>query len=155
MSKEFRPWKIDEAQLLPPSVQDYVPKDHLSRLIVALVREELDLSAISGSYTSGLGQPPFDPRMMTALLLHGYASGVYSSRRIARATVERADFMMIVAGDPPDFRTISEFRRRHLKALAALFVQVLQLAEKAGLVKLGTWRSTAPRSRRTRPNTKP
>jgi len=118
-------------------VQDYVPKEHLSRLIVALVREELDLSAMSGSYRSGLGQPPFDPRMMTALLLHGYASGLYSSRRIARAAVERADFMMIVAGDPPDFRTISEFRRRHLKALAALFVQVLKLAEKAGLVKLG------------------
>jgi hypothetical protein len=75
--------------------------------------------------------------MMTALLLHSYASGLYSSRRIARATVERADFMMIVAGDPPDFRTISDFRKRHLKALAALFVQVLKLAEKAGLVKLG------------------
>ncbi|WP_353027435.1 transposase [Mesorhizobium sp. M0991] len=69
--------------------------------------------------------------------MHGYASGIYSSRRIARAACERADFMMIVAGDTPDFRTISEFRRRHLKALAALFVQVLQLAEKAGLVKLG------------------
>ena len=137
MSKDFRPWKIDEAQLLPPSVQDYVPKDHLSRLIVALVREELDLSAIAGSYRSVLGQPPFDPRMMTALLLHGYASGIYSSRRIARAAIERADFMMIVAGDPPDFRTISEFRRRHLKQLAGLFVQVLKLAEKAGLVRLG------------------
>ena len=125
MSKEFRPWKIDEAQLLPPSVQDYVPADHLSRLIVALVCEALDLSAITGSYTSVLGQPPFDPRLMTGLLLHGYASGIYSSRRIAKAAVERADFMMIAAGDPPDFRTISEFRRRHLKALAALFVQVL------------------------------
>ena len=137
MSKDFRAWKIDEAQLLPPSVQDYVPRDHISQLIVSLVRESLDLSAIIGSYRSGLGQPPFDPRMMTALLLHGYASGVYSSRRIARAAVERVDFMMIVAGDPPDFRTISEFRRRHLKALAELFVQVLKLAEKAGLVKLG------------------
>jgi transposase len=137
MSKDFRAWKINEVQLLPPSVQDYVPKDHLARLIVALVTEELDLSGISGSYGSPLGQPPFDPRMMTALLLHGYASGVYSSRRIAKAAVERADFMMIVAGDPPDFRTISEFRRRHLKALACLFVQVLKLAEKAGLVKLG------------------
>src|SRR6201993_1972012 len=120
MSKDYRPWKIDEAQLLPPSVQDYVPKDHLARLIVALVREELDLSAISGSYRSALGQPPFAPRMMTAVLLHGYASGIYSSRRIARAAVERADFMMIVAGDPPDFRTISEFRRRHLKARAGV-----------------------------------
>jgi transposase len=137
MSKDFRPWKIDEAQLLPPSVQDYVPRDHVSRLIVSLVRESLELSEITGRYRSGLGQPPFDPRMMTALLLHGYASGLYSSRRIAKAAQERADFMMIVAGDAPDFRTISEFRKRHLQALAALFVQVLKLAEKAGLVKLG------------------
>jgi transposase len=114
-----------------------VAEDHLSRLILSLVRESLDLSEIAGSYTSGLGQPRFDPQMMTGLLLHSYASGLYSSRRIARATVERADFMMIVAGDPPDFRTISDFRKRHLKALAALFVQVLKLAEKAGLVKLG------------------
>ena len=137
MSKQFRPWKIDQTHLLPPSVEDYVAKDHLSRLIVSLMREGLDLCEIAGSYTSELGQPPFDPRMMTALLLHGYASGIYSSRRIARASVERADFMMIVAGDPPDFRTISDFRKRHLKGLAALFVQVLKLAEKAGLVKLG------------------
>lgn len=137
MSKQFRAWKIDDVQLLPPSVQDYVPEDHMSRLIVSLVRESLDLSVIIGGYPSGLGQPPFDPRLMTALLLHGYASGLYSSRRIARASVERADFMMIVAGDPPDFRTINEFRRRHLKALGSLFVQVLKLAEKAGLLKLG------------------
>jgi transposase len=137
MSKHFRPWKIDETHLLPPSIEDYVAKDHMSRLIVGLVRESLDLSEISSSYSSELGQPPFDPRMMTALLLHGYASGIYSSRRIAKATVERADFMMIVACDPPDFRTISDFRKRHLKGLAALFVQVLKLAEKAGLVKLG------------------
>ena len=137
MSKQFRAWKIDDVQLLPASVQDYVPAGHLSRLIVWLVRESLDVSAIVGSYRSVVGQPPFDPRLMTALLLHGYASGLYSSRRLARASVERADFMMIVAGDAPDFRTISEFRRRHLKALAGLFVQVLKLAEKAGLVKLG------------------
>jgi transposase len=137
MSKHFRPWKIDQPQLLPPSVQDFVPEGHLSRFIVALVRESLDLKAIIGSYTSGLGQPPFDPRMMVALLLNGYASGVYSSRRIAKAAIERADFMMIVALDPPDFRTISDFRKRHLTALAGLFVQVLKLAETAGLVKLG------------------
>ena len=78
MSKHFRAWKIDERQLLPASVQDYVATDHLSRLIVALVREELDLSALVGDYRSALGQPAFDPRMMTALLLHGYASGLYS-----------------------------------------------------------------------------
>ena len=137
MSKHFRPWKIDQAQLLPASVQDFVPEDHLSRFIVALVTESLDLTAITASYASSLGQPPFDPRLMTTLLLNGYASGIYSSRRIAKASIERADFMMIVAGDPPDFRTISDFRKRHLKALAGLFVQVLKLAEKAGLVKLG------------------
>jgi transposase len=74
---------------------------------------------------------------MTALLLNDYASGIYSSRRIAKAAEERADFMMIVALDPPVFRTISDFRKRHLKALSGLFVQVLKLAEKAGLVKLG------------------
>jgi hypothetical protein len=66
MSKNFRPWRIDEAQLLPPSVQDYVPKGHLSRVIVSLVREGFDLTEIIGSYRSGLGQPPFDPRLMTA-----------------------------------------------------------------------------------------
>src|SRR5260370_28105657 len=137
MSKEFRAWKIDDVQLLPPRGQDYVPGGRVGRLIVWVVRGSLDLWAIMGGSPSGLGQPPFDPRLMTALLLHGYASGLYSSRRIARSAVERADFMMIVAGDPPDFRTISEFRRRHLKALAALFVQVLKLAERGGLVKLG------------------
>src|ERR1700721_1693728 len=128
MSKHFRPWKIDETPLLPPGVEDYVAEGPPSRLIVFLVRESLDLSEIAGSYTSGLGQPPFDPQMMTALLLHSYASGLYSSRRIAGATVERADFMMIVAGDPPDFRTISDFRKGPLKAVAAFFLQGLKLA---------------------------
>ena len=137
MSKQFRPWKIDDIQLLPASVQDYVPRDHVAWFVVRLVRESLDLREIEGSYRSDVGQPPFDPRLMTALMLHGYASGLYSSRRLARACLERADFMMIAAGDAPDFRTISEFRRRHLKTLAGLFVQVLRLAEKAGLVKLG------------------
>src|SRR5450432_3142838 len=128
MSKYFRPWNIDQTLLLPPSVQDFVPKGHVSRFIVELVRESLDLKEITGSYVSGLGQPPFDPRMMVALLLHGYASGLYSSRRIARACRERNDFVMIVALDPPDFRTISDFRKRHLKALGALFLQVLKRA---------------------------
>jgi transposase len=112
MSKHFRPWNIDQTLLLPPNVRDFVPKDHVSRFIVGLVRESLDLKAIMGSYVSGLGQPPFDPRMMVSLLLHGYASGLYSSRRIARACCERNDFVMIVALDPPDFRTISDFRKR-------------------------------------------
>jgi transposase len=137
MSKYFRPWKIDQTQLLPASVQDFVGKDHLARFVVALVREQLDLREIIGSYRSSLGQPPFDPQMMVALLLYGYCRGVYSSRRIAKACRERVDFMSIVALDPPDFRTVSDFRKRHLTALSALFVQVLQLCEKADLVKLG------------------
>src|ERR1700676_1296859 len=137
MSKYFRPWNIDQTLLLPPNVQDFVPKGHVSLFFVELGRESLDLKEITGSYVSGLGQPPFDPRMMVALLLHGYASGLYSSRRIARACRERNDFVMIVALDPPDFRTISDFRKRHLKALGELFGQVLQLCETAGLAKLG------------------
>ncbi|WP_166303845.1 transposase [Bradyrhizobium sp. 2S1] len=137
MSKYFRPWNIDQTLLLPPNVQDFVPKGHVSRFMVDLVRESLDLREIMGSYVSGLGQPPFDPRMMVALLLHSYASGLYSSRRIAKACRERNDFVMIVALDAPDFRTIRDFRKRHLKALGALFVQVLKLCETAGLVKLG------------------
>jgi hypothetical protein len=89
------------------------------------------------SYKGEKGQPPYHPAMMVALLLYGYAVGIYSSRRIAKACAERVDFMAIVALDAPDFRTISEFRRRHLAALSALFVQVLKLCEQAGLVKLG------------------
>jgi transposase len=137
MSKHFRPWNIDQTLLLPPSVQNFVPKDHVSRFIVGLARESLDLKAIMGSYVSGHGQPPFDPRMMVSLLLHGYACGLYSSRRIARACRERNDFVMIVALDPPDFRTISDFRKRRLKALGELFLQVLKLCKTAGLVQLG------------------
>jgi transposase len=137
MSKTFRAWNIDQIQLLPPRVQDFVAKDHLARFVVGLVTEQLDLAEITGTYGSEKGQPPFDPRMMTALLLYAYCCGTYSSRRIAKACRERVDFMSIVALDPPDFRTISEFRKRHLKALSALFVQVLKLCEKAGLVKLG------------------
>jgi transposase len=137
MSKHYRPWKIDETQLLPARVQEYVPKEHPSRFIVALVREHLDLSEIEARYNSHLGQPPFHPALMTALLLNGYASGTFSSRRIAKACSERADCMMIVAGDAPDFRTISDFRKRHLQALKQLFVQVLKLCEAAGLAQLG------------------
>ena len=137
MSKTFRDWKIDEPQLLPPSVQDFVAKEHLARFVVGLVTEQLDLAEIMASYASEKGQPPFHPEMMVALLLYAYCCAIYSSRRIAKACRERVDFMSIVALDPPDFRTISDFRKRHLKAISGLFVQVLKLCEKAGLVKLG------------------
>jgi transposase len=137
MSKRYRPWKIGEPMLLPATVQDFVDKDHLARFVLNLVIEEIDLEEIARGYRVDRGQPPFDPAMMTALLLYGYCNGVYSSRRIAKACRERVDFMSIVGLDPPDFRTISEFRKRHLNALSALFSQVLRLCERAGLVKLG------------------
>ena len=121
MSKTFRPWKIDEPLLLPALVQDFVAEDHLARFVLGLVKDEIDLSAITASYVSDCGQPPFDPVMMTALLLYGYCSGIYSSRRIAKACRERVDFMSIVGLDAPDFRTISDFRKRHLQALGELF----------------------------------
>jgi transposase len=137
MSKGFRDWHIDQQLLLPPSVQDFVAEDHLARFVVSLVRDGLDLSAIYASYAGEKGQPPYHPAMMTALLLYGYAVGVYSSRRLAKACLERVDFMAIVTLDAPDFRTVSDFRKRHLQALQGLFVQVLKLCERAGLVKLG------------------
>lgn len=137
MSKTFRPWKIDEPLFLPPMVQDFVGPDHLARFVLSLVSEAIDLAKITGTYGSERGQPPFDPTMMTALLLYSYCCGIYSSRRIAKACRERVDFMSIVGLDAPDFRTISDFRKRHLKALGQLFKQVLHLCEKAGLVKLG------------------
>ena len=137
MSKTFRAWKIDQPLLLPLAVQDFVADDHLARFVLALIVDELDLIEIVAAYSNEKGQPPFDPHMMTALLLYAYCRGIYSSRRIAQACRERVDFMIITALDPPDFRTISNFRKRHLKALAGLFVQVLKLCEKAGLVKLG------------------
>src|ERR1700681_807836 len=137
MSKTFRAWKIDAPLFLPATVQDFVAEDHLARFVVSLVMEELVLAEITGTYGSERGQPPFDPTMMVALLLYSYCCGIYSSRRIARACRERVDFMSIVALDAPDFRTISDFRKRHLKSLGELFGQILQLCEKAGLVKLG------------------
>ena len=137
MSKTFRAWKIDQPLFLPPTVQDFVAENHLARFVLGLVRDELDLAEITGTYGSERGQPPFHPVLMVALLLYAYCCGIYSSRRIAKACRERVDFMSIVALDAPDFRTISDFRKRHLKALAGLFKQTLQLCEQAGLVKLG------------------
>ncbi|HEY8029352.1 MAG TPA: IS1182 family transposase [Gaiellaceae bacterium] len=137
MSKAFREWKVDQVWLLPPSVQELVPPQHVAHFVRDIVREELDLSAILATYAEERGYPPFHPAMMTALLLYAYTQGVYSSRRIARACAERVDFMAVTAMQKPDFRTVAEFRRRHLPALEGLFKQVLKLCQKAGLVKLG------------------
>ena len=109
----------------------------MARFVLSVVEEELDLSAIMSRYSSEKGQPPFHPAMMTALLVYACCSGVYSSRRIAKACGERVDFMSIVGLDAPDFRTIADFRKRHLPALVGQFVQVLALCAKAGLTKLG------------------
>ena len=127
MTKSFRPWRVNEAWLLPPSVQEFVPEGHAAHLVRDIVTEELDLAAILSPYTEPRGYPPYHPAMMVALLLYAYSRGVYSSRRIARACEERLDFQAVTALNRPDFRTISEFRRRHLRALANLFVQVLTL----------------------------
>jgi transposase len=137
MSKTFRSWDIDQRLLLPPSVQELVPAGHLVHFIRETVRESLDLSAILGAYEEERGYPPYHPVMMTALLLYAYCQGIYSSRRIARACEERMDFRAVTAHQTPDFRTIAEFRKRHLTALGALFGQVLALCQEAGLVKLG------------------
>ena len=137
MSKTFRPWPVDQAQLLPPSVSDFVPAGHVAHFVRDLVREQLDLSAITETYSELRGYPPFDPVMMTALLLYSYSQGVYSSRRMARACEERLDFLAVTAMNRPDHRTIAKFRRRHLTALGGLFVQVLRLCQKAGMADLG------------------
>ena len=137
MSKTFRSWDVDQGWLLPPSVHEFVPAGHLSHFVRDTVREGLDLSAITGTYEEDRGQPPYHPGMMTALLLYGYSRGVYASRRLEQACEERVDFMSVTGLNKPDFRTIAEFRRRHLVALSDLFVQVLKLCQSAGLVKLG------------------
>lgn len=137
MSKSFRSWDVEQPLLLPPSVQELVPAGHLAHFVRDTVRESLELSAILDDYSEERGYPPYHPVMMTALLLYAYCQGIYSSRRIARACEERVDFMAVTARQTPDFRTISAFRKRHLRALGALFGQVLGLCEAAGLVKLG------------------
>jgi transposase len=137
MSKRFLPWDVDQVSLFPPSVLDYVPLSHPAHFVRDLVRDDLDLEAIYASYEDARGAPAFHPAMMTALLLYAYTQGIYSSRRISRACEERLDFHAVTASTKPDFRTVSEFRKRHLKALSGLFVQVLKLCAQAGLVKLG------------------
>jgi transposase len=137
VAKTFREWNPEQSVMFPPTVLDLVEKDDLVHFIRNLVLEQLDLSEILGQYQEERGYPPMDPRMMTALLLYSYCQGIYASRRIARACKQRVDYMALTGMQKPDFRTVSLFRQRHLKALGGLFEQVLRLCEKAGLVKLG------------------
>ena len=137
MAKTFREWVPEQSTLLPASMLDWIGAGHLVHFVTAMVKEQLDLAAIENSYSEARGYPPYDPRMMVALLMYAYCQGIYSSRRIARACEERIDFMVLTARQEPDFRTVALFRLRHLEALKGLFGQVLKLCRKAGLVQLG------------------
>lgn len=136
MAKTFRPYDPEQLLMLPPSLREWLPEDHLVYFVSDVV-ETLDLSAIYASYDEERGYPPYHPLLITRILLYGYARGVYSSRKLARACIEDVAFRTLCAGSQPDFRTIAEFRKRHLEALSGLFVQILQLCRAAGLVKLG------------------
>jgi transposase len=136
MPKTFRPYNPEQSLLLPPSLSDWIPENHLARFVSDVV-DELDLSGIESTYEEERGYPPYDPRMMTKLLLYGYATGTYSSRRIATKVTDSVAFRFLAAGNAPDFRTINRFRKTHGEALDGLFTQVLHLCQAAGLVKLG------------------
>ncbi len=136
MAKTFRPYDPDQMLLMPPSLADWIPEDHLARFVRDVV-EALDLSAIEEAYPEERGYPPYDPRMMVGVLLYAYCTGTYSARKIAAKLIDSVAFRFLAAGNQPDFRTLSEFRRRHGEALAALFTQGLRLCRQAGLVKLG------------------
>ena len=134
--KTFRPYDPDQMLLMPPSLSDWVPEDHLARFVSDLV-DTLDLSAIEDTYTEERGYPPYHPRMMVKVLLYAYCTGTYSSRRIAERLVDSVAYRFLAAGNEPDFRTISGFRKRHEKALSGLFEQVLKVCRASGLVRLG------------------
>ncbi len=136
MAVEFIAINRDTPYLFPPSVQDYLPNDHLARFVVDIV-DQLDLSHLSAVYT-GRGSKPFHPAMLVALLFYGYATGVFSSRKLEKATYDVIPFRFICANTNPDHDTIASFRKRFLKELGALFVEVLVVAEAMGLMKLGT-----------------
>ena len=136
MAKTFRPYEPDQLLLMPPSLQDWVSEGHLVRLVSDVV-DTLDLSAIEDSYEEERGFPPYHPSLMVKLLVYGYCTGVYSSRRIAEKLQDSVAFRFLAAGNEPDFRTISDFRKRHGEALAGLFDQVLAMCRESGLVTLG------------------
>ena len=122
--------------LLPPSVDDWLPEKHLARFVVEVI-DGLDLRAMSGSYR-GSGSASYHPRMLLGILVYGYATGVFSSRKLERATYDSVAFRFIAANDHPDHDTIAAFRRRFLKEIEALFVHILQLAREMGVLKMGT-----------------
>ena len=137
MAKGYRSYDPDQDLLLPPSLRDWLPEDHLVYFVSDVV-DQLDLTKIEAVYEKDpRGQPPYDPRLMTKLLVYGYCIGVFSSRKIRKRLEEDVPFRVLAAGNVPDFRTISDFRKIHLDALSGLFEQVLAMALEAGAMKLG------------------
>jgi len=137
MQPNFRVYNPEQLMLMPPDLAKWLPEDHLVYFIRDVVRQ-LDLTAIYDSYDGSKGgYPAYHPEMMVALLLYAYCVGMASSRQIEKACKETIAFRVLTANQSPDHDTIAEFRRRHLKVLAALFIQVLHLCQKAGIVKLG------------------
>jgi transposase len=138
MSKRFRTCSLDQPFLLPPSLQDWLPEDHLARFVADVVRQ-LDLSEIYDHYErkDGRGLAAYHPEMLTRVLLYGYAIGESSSRRIEQATYDDVAFRYLAADQHPDHDTIASFRQQHLESLGRLFLQALRLCQRAGLVKLG------------------
>src|SRR5229473_1570060 len=137
MAKVYRRYFPEQDFLLPPRLREWLPEDHLSYFVSDLI-DQLDLSQIEQHYErEERGYPPYHPRMMTEVLVYGYCVGVFSSRRLEKRLSEDIAFRVLAAGNEPDFRTISEFRRIHLKALEELFRQVLRLALEVGALKLG------------------
>jgi len=137
MAKTYRPYSPDQMFLLPPSLRDWLPENHLVYFVSDVV-DQLDLYAIESVYEKDdRGQPPYHPRMMTKILVYAYCVGMFSSRKIQKRLIEDVAFRILAAGNQPDFRTISDFRKLHLDALQGLFEQVLKLALTAGAIKLG------------------
>jgi transposase len=132
----FRTIDRRTAFLLPPSVDEWLPERHLARFIVEVV-DGLDLRRMSGAYR-GSGSASYHPRMLLGLLVYGYATGVFSSRKLERATYDSVAFRFIAANDHPDHDTIATFRRRFLKEIGKLFVDVLKLAREMGVLQMGT-----------------
>jgi len=132
----FRTIDRQTPYLLPPSIDDWLPEDHLARFIVEVV-DSLDLQAIQGAYR-GRGSAAYHPSLLLSLLIYAYATGVFSSRRIEQATYDSVAFRFIAADSHPDHDTLATFRRRFLDELADLFVQVLEVAQEMKLLKLGT-----------------